>query len=105
MSVKIHYRMANSADPIETAAHKELSHQDLHCLHMYLFWSSELKGIKISTENILCFFFFFFYLLYITKDSRLLLYRRKYTAQKLLSAVVSLLKVEHHVNPFMPSVP
>ena len=34
--------MANSVDPDETA-HYESSHQDLHCLHMYLVWSAWLK--------------------------------------------------------------
>ena len=35
-------RMANSVNPDETA--HEPSHQDLHCLHMYLVWSAGLKG-------------------------------------------------------------
>ena len=31
-------RMKNSGDPDETAQY-EPSHQDLHCLHMFLVWS------------------------------------------------------------------
>ena len=37
--------MANSVDPDEMAHYKQ-SHQDLHCLHRYLFWSTRLKGLK-----------------------------------------------------------
>ena len=34
--------MGNSVDPDGTA-HYEPSHQNLHCLHRYLFWSAVLK--------------------------------------------------------------
>ena len=40
--------MANSIDPDETA-HYEPSHLDLHCLHIYRFWSAKLKGLKTPT--------------------------------------------------------
>ena len=36
-------RMANSVDPDETA--HEPSHQDLQCLHRYLFTPVSLKGL------------------------------------------------------------
>ena len=36
--------IANSIDPDEKAHYKP-SHLDLHCLHRYLFWSTELKGL------------------------------------------------------------
>ena len=36
--------MANSVDPDETAYY-EPSHLELHCLHIYLFWSAGLKGL------------------------------------------------------------
>ena len=39
MSVKNQNRMANSVDPDETVPY-EPSHQDLHCLHRYRFWSA-----------------------------------------------------------------
>ena len=39
---QIKNRMANSVGPDETARY-EPSHLDLHCLHMYLFWSAGLK--------------------------------------------------------------
>ena len=42
---KIINRMANSADPDETA-HYEPSHLDLHRLHSYLYRSVGLKGLK-----------------------------------------------------------
>ena len=38
---KIKNKMANSADPDETA-HYEPSHLELHCLDRYWFWSVEL---------------------------------------------------------------
>ena len=41
--------MANSVDPDEMA-HNEPSHQDLHCLHRYWFWSAGLKGINKRTK-------------------------------------------------------
>ena len=37
--------MANSVETDETAHNKELSHLDLHCLHMYLYWSAGMKGL------------------------------------------------------------
>ena len=37
--------MANSVDPDETA--REPSHQDLHCLHRYLFWYAGLTGLTM----------------------------------------------------------
>ena len=37
--------MANIVDPDETTCYK-LSHLDLHCLYMCLFWSSELKRLR-----------------------------------------------------------
>ena len=37
--------MANSVDPDEMA-HYEPSHQDLHCLHKYLFWSAGMEGLR-----------------------------------------------------------
>ena len=37
--------MANSVDPDETARY-EPSHQDLHCLQRYLYWSSGMKELK-----------------------------------------------------------
>ena len=37
--------MANSVDPDETARY-EPSHQDLHCLHKYLFRSAGLEGLN-----------------------------------------------------------
>ena len=36
--------MANSVDPDETAR-DEPSHLDLHCLHKYQFWSTNLIGL------------------------------------------------------------
>ena len=39
---------ANSVDPDDTA-HYEPSHLDLHCLHMYLFWSTGLK--ELTQDN------------------------------------------------------
>ena len=42
ISVKSQHRIANSVDPDETA-HDEPSHQALHRLHIYLFWSLGLK--------------------------------------------------------------
>ena len=43
---KIKSRMANSVDPDETA-HYEPSHQDIHCLHRYRYWSVGMKGLII----------------------------------------------------------
>ena len=40
--------MANSMDPDETARY-EPSHQDLHCLHRYLFRSTGLKELSKSS--------------------------------------------------------
>ena len=37
-------KMPNSVDPDETAPY-EPSHQDLHCLQRYLYWSIGLKGL------------------------------------------------------------
>ena len=45
MSVKNENKMANGVDTDETA-HHEPSHQDLHCLPMYLIWCAGLKGFK-----------------------------------------------------------
>ena len=42
---KIENIMANSVGHDETARN-EPSHQDLHCLHRYLFWSARLNGVK-----------------------------------------------------------
>ena len=39
----IKIRMVNSVDPDETAR-DEPSYLDLHCLHMYCFWSAGLQG-------------------------------------------------------------
>ena len=39
---KIKNRMADSVDPDEIACN-ELSHLDLHCLHLHRFWSTRLK--------------------------------------------------------------
>ena len=43
--------MANSVDPDETA-HNEPSHQDLHCLHRYMYpvWSAGLNGLNIYSK-------------------------------------------------------
>ena len=49
--IKINNRMANSVGPDETARH-EPSHQDLHCLHMYLYLSARLKGLRVLTTNV-----------------------------------------------------
>ena len=40
--VKINNRIVNSVDPDETARYQP-SHLDLHCLHMYMYWSSEMS--------------------------------------------------------------
>ena len=37
-------QISNSVDPDEMARY-EPSHLDLHCLHMYLFWSPRLNGL------------------------------------------------------------
>ena len=37
--------MANSIAP------NELSHQDLHCLHRYLFWSAGMKGLNNEIQH------------------------------------------------------
>ena len=50
--------MAKCVDPDETARH-EPSHQDLHCLHGYLFWSARLKGISVGVPLYLLVLFFF----------------------------------------------
>ena len=58
--------MANRIDNDETARY-EPSHQDLHCLHRYWFWSAGMKGLGYSTlwgkasyeENIIGFLFIF----------------------------------------------
>ena len=47
MSEKNQSRIANSVDPNETT-HYEPSHQDLHCLHRYLVWSTGLKGERVK---------------------------------------------------------
>ena len=46
MSVKNQNRIAKSVDPDETA-HDEPSHQDLHCLHTYLVWSTGMKELRL----------------------------------------------------------
>ena len=41
--------MANSVDPdvmVHYQEYFEPSHLDLHCLHMYQFWSAGQKGLK-----------------------------------------------------------
>ena len=43
---KIKNRMANSADPEETA-HFDVSHLDLYCLLRDRFWSAGLKGLTM----------------------------------------------------------
>ena len=43
--------MANSVDLDETAR-DEPSHQDLHCLHRYLFWSAVEKVNRQHSEHI-----------------------------------------------------
>ena len=43
-------RMANSADPDETAL--EPSHQDLHCLQNYRFWSEGIKWLNHQNVDI-----------------------------------------------------
>ena len=48
MSVKSKNRMANSEAP------NEPSHQELHCLHRYLVWASELQGLSMACQNDLC---------------------------------------------------
>ena len=53
--------MTNRVDPNETARY-EPSHQDLHCLQRYVFWSARsLKNIKITPDIDLGFMFFFFF--------------------------------------------
>ena len=39
--------MANNVDLDETARN-EPSHEDLHCLHWYIFWSAGLKGLNFE---------------------------------------------------------
>ena len=41
--------MANSADTDETARY-EPSHQDLHCLHRYMFWSASAERFKCQID-------------------------------------------------------
>ena len=47
MSIRNPNRMANNLDPNEMARY-EPSHLDLHCLHLFLVWSTELKGLGWS---------------------------------------------------------
>ena len=50
--------LANSVDPDETARYGP-SHQDLHCLHRYLFWfnAENDSGPFEQMTNIMTFFF------------------------------------------------
>ena len=45
MKQKLKKRVSNSVEPDETAR-DEQSHLDLHCLHWFLYWSAELKGLS-----------------------------------------------------------
>ena len=56
---KKEYIMSNSIDPDETVCDKP-SHQDLHCLHRYPFWSAGLKGLTLNIKTSL-----FFIILYL----------------------------------------
>ena len=53
---KIKNGMANSVDTDEMA-HYEPFHQDLHCLHRYLFWSARLKGLNSTFYGYFRFYF------------------------------------------------
>ena len=49
VSVKNQNENANSVDPNETASYKPF-YLDLHCLHIYLFQSSGLKGLTYFVD-------------------------------------------------------